>query len=276
VQHGTATWAELPSISLRYSLSGTGPRSLVLLHELGGSLDSFDGVLPLLEHRFRILRYDQRGAGQSEKPRARFTMEDHAADLAGLLAATGLLPPILLAGIAAGCAIAVMHALAAPAVTAGLLLCAPALHVAPDRQAYLQERSDRAVAAGMRAVEEASLSRSYPPALRGDAAVFARCRAGFLANDPVCYAHANLALAGSRLGPHLAGLAVPCQVLAGRHDLLRPPDEVQATAASIPGAGFAVVDSGHLMAVQAPAAVAAAILTLAERTAPAGVGETMA
>jgi len=246
-------------------LSGTGPRSLVLLHELGGSLNSFDGVLPLLEQRFRILRYDQRGAGLSEKPRAPFGMADHAADLAGLLAATGLAPPVLLTGVAAGCAIAVLHALATPAATAGLLLCAPALDVAPDRRAYLQERSDQAVAEGMRAVEEASLSRSYPPALRGDAGAFARYRAGFLANDPVCYAHANLALAGAGLGPHLAGLAVPCQVLAGQHDLLRPPGEVQAVGAAIPGAGFAVVDSGHLMAVQAPAAVAAAILSLSER-----------
>lgn len=263
--HDAPAWADLPGICLRYAVSGAGPRSLVLLHELGGSLDSFDAMLPHVEEGFRVLRYDQRGAGLSEKPRAPFTMADHAADLAALLTAAGLLPPVLLAGVAAGCAIAVLHALAAPTATAGLLLCAPALHVAPDRRAYLQERSDRAVSEGMRAVEEASLSRSYPPPLRGDAAGFARYRAGFLANDPVCYAYANLALANAGLGPHLAGLAVPCHTLAGRHDLLRPPGEVQAVAATIPGAGFAVVNSGHLMAVQAPAAVAAAILALSGR-----------
>ncbi len=89
MQQSASTWAELPGVSLRYSLSGTGPRCLVLLHELGGSLDSCDGMLPPLEHRFRILRYDQRGAEQLEKLQARFTTEDYAAGLAGLLARHG-------------------------------------------------------------------------------------------------------------------------------------------------------------------------------------------
>ena len=57
----------------------------------------------------------------------------------------------------------------------------------------------------------------------------------------------------------------PCQVLAGQHDPLRPPAEVAATAACIHGAEYAVVESGHLMAVQAPGIVAAALRVLQTR-----------
>ncbi|HYP11823.1 MAG TPA: alpha/beta fold hydrolase [Xanthobacteraceae bacterium] len=53
-------------VSLHYALAGAG-RSVVLLHELGGTLNSWDGVVPRLAEHFRVLRYDQRGAGLSEK-----------------------------------------------------------------------------------------------------------------------------------------------------------------------------------------------------------------
>ena len=247
---------------IRAAVSGQGAQSLVLLHELGGSLDSFDDVADALDDRFRILRYDQRGAGLSEKPARPFTMDGHVRDLRGLLAACGLPGPYVIAGVAAGAAIAVAFALSSPGMAAGLLLCAPALSVLPERRQLLLERAEAAAREGMRAVADASLDRSYPPALRGDGAAFAACRARFLANDPVAYGHANRALADVALEPELAGLRVPCQVLAGRHDLLRPPADVAALAARIPGAGFAVVESGHLMAVQAPGALAAALRDL--------------
>ena len=49
---------------LRYTVDGdTGP-SVILIHELGGSLDSWDGVVARLKDQCHILRYDLRGAGQ--------------------------------------------------------------------------------------------------------------------------------------------------------------------------------------------------------------------
>ncbi|OYX85432.1 MAG: hypothetical protein B7Y84_15550 [Azorhizobium sp. 32-67-21] len=201
---------------LRYEFSGQGP-DLVLVHEMGGSLESFDTLAALLAPRFRILRYDQRGAGGSVRAPRGMTIE-------------------------------------------ALILCAPALSVPPERRAYLEARSDLARREGMAAVTEASLARSYPDHMRGDAARYARYRERFLANDPDDYADANMALAASRVPDLLPRLAMPCLVLAGRHDLLRPPEEVRATCALIPGARYGEIESGHLMSVQAPEALAAGIL----------------
>jgi len=254
--NGAVTWIDLGDIGLQCDLSGAGP-SLVLLHELGGSLDSFDAVAPVLARDFRVLRFDQRGAGRSEKPRAAFSNDDLVQDLARLVEAIGLPPPYRLVGIAAGAAVAVGFALAFPDQVAGLGLCAPALTVAPDRRAYLTGRSDQAVDQGMRAIVDATLDRSYPAHLRTADGPYAAYRARFLANDPVGYARANRALADAVVEAELGRLAMPSLVLAGRHDLLRPPDMVRAIAARLPDAQFAVVESGHLMAVQAPAELAA-------------------
>jgi len=260
------SWAELPGVTLHADVSGQG-RSVVLLHELGGSLHSFDAVVHALAGRFRVLRYDQRGAGLSEKPRAPFTVADHAADLAALLRWSDIEGPMILAGVAAACAIAAEHALLHPADVAGLLLCGPVMAASGPQRTYLADRSARAVQEGMRAVVDASLDRSYPQHLRGDGVDFAAYRARMLGNDPVGYAHANIALTRATTAERLGGLRGPCDVLAGRDDLLRSTEQLRDTASSIPGATFTVVESGHLMAVQTPGLVAEAIQALADRIA---------
>ena len=64
-------WIDINGAGLRYELSGEGPKTLVLVHEMGGSLESWDQVMPMLLPGRRILRYDWRGAGMSEKARDR-------------------------------------------------------------------------------------------------------------------------------------------------------------------------------------------------------------
>ncbi len=58
-------WMEVNGTSLRYECSGSGLTTLVLVHGMGGTLDSWDQVLPALVNGRRILRYDTRGAGLS-------------------------------------------------------------------------------------------------------------------------------------------------------------------------------------------------------------------
>ncbi|AOB33583.1 hypothetical protein AKI39_09805 [Bordetella sp. H567] len=252
-------WDDASGVMLCRRDSGHGGRAIVLVHELGGSLDSWDKVANPLESQWRVLRYDQRGHGLAEKPRTPCTLDDQARDLGAVLAAAGVPLPCLLVGAAAGAAIVVSYALRHPDRVAGLVLCPPALGADPQRRAYLDERSRMAVDQGMRAVADASLANSYPPGIRRDAAAFDAYRARFLGCDPVGYAHANQALAHAELDGRLADLRCPVLVVAGRHDVLRPPAYARRIADAIPGARYTEIDSGHLMAVQAPTALAQAI-----------------
>ena len=43
-------WMEANGVALRYELSGEGPETLILVHELGGALESWNDVLPTLDH----------------------------------------------------------------------------------------------------------------------------------------------------------------------------------------------------------------------------------
>lgn len=248
-------FADYPDISLRYELSGAGARSLILIHELAGTSESWDLVAPHLEADFHILRADQRGAGLSEKVRKPFTGEDLVDDTERLVETAGLKPPYHVVGIASGAAVAVAFAARHLRDMAGLALCSPALKANPDRAQYLMSRSETAMKDGMRAIADMVFARSYQPEVVTDRAVYDEYRARFLAIDPVCYAFANQVLSQADQEDALRGLGCPILLLAGRRDLMRPPDYVRALAAGNPNIEVGIVESGHIMVLQAPDAV---------------------
>ena len=136
-------WIEVNGTSLRYEFSGGGPSTLVLVHEMGGTLDSWDQVLPALVNGRRIGDGDTRGACLSEKIEGVVTWDQMADDLAALLDALGITGRVALAGIAVGAAIAVHFAVRYPDRAAALVLHGPAIGVTADRR---QGTLDRAAA----------------------------------------------------------------------------------------------------------------------------------
>src|SRR5260370_16444199 len=105
---------ELDGLTLRYELSAKGDRTLVLVHEMGGSLESWDDVVPRFADSRRVLRYDTRGAGMSQKVRGELGIDTMADDIAALLDALGIAGKVALAGIAVGGAIALHFAARSP------------------------------------------------------------------------------------------------------------------------------------------------------------------
>jgi len=254
-------WVEVNRVGLRYDLSGQGNQTLVLVHEMGGTLESWDMLLPLLDPRFRVLRYDTRGAGISTKVRSPLSIETMAQDLEALLDALEIHGPILLAGCAVGGAIALHFAATRAQRMRGLIAMGPATGIPAERRQAILDHADTVQHRGMAAVVETELARSYPGILRGDAARFCRFRARWLANDPHSYAAIYRMLAGLEMEGTIASIRCPTLFLAGEHDLLRPPSMIEPLSRLVPGASFRPLESGHFMAVQKPEIVAEAFNT---------------
>ena len=252
-------WTEVNGTSLRYELTGSGPATLVLVHEMGGTLDSWDQVLPALNNSRRVLRYDTRGAGLSEKIKDAVTWDQMTDDLAGLLQALGISGKVALAGIAVGAAIAVHFAVRYPDQAGALVLHGPAVGVGEDRRQATLDRAASVQAGGMRAVVETSLANSYPPIVRHDPDVFAAFRARWLGNDPESFAAINRMLAAKNIEHELPAIACPALLTAGRHDGLRPSSIIEPMAGVIPGAQFLELNTGHFASVQTPGLIAQAI-----------------
>ena len=255
-------WFDGGGASLRTLRAGDGPATLVFIHELGGGAESWAGVAGALGSSWSWLAYDQRGHGDSEKPPRALGVAVHADDLERLLEAHDVERPCWLVAAAAGAAIAAEYALRRPDRVAGIVMCAPSLDAPVARRQALCDRADLAAREGMRAIVDDALGKSWPPALRADdeaRARFAAYRSRMLGNDPAAYAHALRAFVDVALGRRLSELSCACLVLAGLHDLQRPPQAVRASTAAMPAVTFETLPAGHLMAVQAPVMVAARI-----------------
>jgi 3-oxoadipate enol-lactonase len=247
------SWIEVNGASLRYDLSGNGHEPLVLIHEVGGCMESWDDVLPAFQREFRVLRYDQRGFGMSERTRV-IEMDGVVADLVALLDGLRITERVHLAGCAMGAAIALAFAGRHPARAGRIAVASPATWANAD-PAAARKRIEETERGGVRAVEQSSLSASYPENMRAlDRARFERFRLRWLANDPEAMA-AILKMSTNPafdLSADLARIGAPTLVIGCTHDGIRPPAMVAKVAAQIPGAKYVEASSGHFMAVETP------------------------
>ncbi len=248
---------DVNGVNLHYALAGKSGRSVVLLHELGGTLKSWDGVVPRLASRFRVLRYDQRGAGLSEKVRQDFSNDVLVEDFEALAAKAGLEPPYAFITVAAAATQALRFLEKYPERVGALVLCNPAPGVDASRAAALDERAALAAREGMRASLPTTLALSYPQNL-GERAAYEAYLGRYLANDPVCFGLAFRCLARTNMLHMLPQIRCPVMIVAGRHDTVRPHAGTAELAKKIPGARFELLDeAGHFMPTQAPDALAA-------------------
>ena len=244
---------EVNGASLRYDLSGSGPETVVLIHEVGGCIESWDDALAGFQRRFRVLRYDQRGFGLSEKTRV-ITMDATVADMVALLDAVGITGPVHLAGCAMGAAIALAFAGRHAARVRRIVAASPATWANADPDAA-RKRIEETERGGVRVVEPPSLSASYPENMRAlDRARFERFRRRWLGNDPEAMA-AILRMSSNPafdLSADLARITAPTLIIGCTEDGIRTPAMVAKVAGQIPGAKYVEARTGHFMVVETP------------------------
>lgn len=112
--------AHVNDIDIYYEIHGEGT-PVVLICGLGGGSDSYAGIIKPIAERHRILAFDNRGAGRSDKPETPYSIEQMAADIIGLMEATGFARASIL-GISMGGRIALSLTLTRPDLVEKLLL----------------------------------------------------------------------------------------------------------------------------------------------------------
>lgn len=72
-------------VRLRISDRGEGPSAILLVHGWKQSHRLWDETTAALAERHRVVAYDLRGMGESDKPRGRYDFDEHADDLAEVI-----------------------------------------------------------------------------------------------------------------------------------------------------------------------------------------------
>ena len=95
-------------VRLRLSDRGDGPGAVVLVHGWKGSHRLWDHAVAALEHRHRVVAFDLRGMGESDKPRGRYDFDELSDDLGDVITGLGL-DDITLVGWSMGCTVSLRH-----------------------------------------------------------------------------------------------------------------------------------------------------------------------
>jgi pimeloyl-ACP methyl ester carboxylesterase len=226
---------------------------LLLVHGAGGTHLHWPEAIRALPGR-RVLPVDLPGHGQAPPPGER-SISAYAEALLGLLDALGI-PRVVVAGHSMGGAIALTLALEAPGRVAGLFLVGTGarLRVAP---AILAASADPERAAE---VAEITAAASFGPAVGPEErAAFARA----LAAQPRGVVHGDFTACDTfDVVDRLGEVRAPASVVVGSEDRLTPPKYAALLRDRLPGEGMLLVPgAGHMVAWEAPAAVAGAAET---------------
>jgi pimeloyl-ACP methyl ester carboxylesterase len=120
------TTAVVNDVRMAYEISGTGEIPFVMVHGSWLSRRNWDWVVPHLADSFRVLTYDRRGHGESERPSGQGSVREDVADLAALIEHLGL-APAWVAGQSFGGSITLRLAAERPDLLRGIIAHEPPL-----------------------------------------------------------------------------------------------------------------------------------------------------
>ena len=204
-------------VSLRALVEGAGPE-LVLVHGVGASLEAWDPVVPCLEGRYRTIRMDLRGHGDSDKPAGPYLLDDFVSDVVAVLDSLGV-ARCHLAGHSLGALIGQGFALTAAGRLDRLVLLSGVAGRTSEERRRVQRRLALLADGIPGAHFEASVSRWFTDAfMESHADVIRQHAEANRRNDPAAYAAAYRVLAETDFGDRLHEISVPVLVATGEHD----------------------------------------------------------
>ena len=238
---------------LHWTKEGSGP-VVVLSHALGCDLRMWDGVAEILKARYTVLRYDQRGHGQSEAPPGPYTMALLAEDAADLIRAQAP-GAVHFVGLSMGGMVAQALAASQPQLLKSLVIANAANHYDEAARALWQVRISTVRAQGVAAIADGAMQRWFTPEFRADAAGGGAARVAVLRGqlektDAAAYAASCEAVANMDFRASNAAIDCPALVIAGTRDEATPLAMSQAIADSIAGAQLRTLEAAHLSAVE--------------------------
>src|SRR5919109_3282085 len=153
-------------ISINYVLEGPANAPVVTMsHSLATDLSMWDPTVAALKDRFRVLRYETRGHGQTEAPKGPYTLDQLADDALALLKSLGISRTHWV-GLSMGGMIGQTLALKAPEVFLSLSLCDTSSRIPAEAKPLWQDRIKTAETQGMEPLVEPTIGRWFTAPFR--------------------------------------------------------------------------------------------------------------
>jgi 3-oxoadipate enol-lactonase len=229
---------------IHYEVTGkSGATPVLMIQGLGASKNAWNLQRIAMATRFRIISFDNRGAGRSDKPTEPFTLEQMADDALAVLDAAGI-ETAHVVGASMGGVISQIVAVKYPHRVRSLTLVCTACRNHPWRQELLQSWAKTAEEKGMIEVgKEAAQWVMSPRSFRRLVPAFTwmgplaalRPRHSFVSQiDAILNTREDLV-------DQLSTILAPTMVIVGNQDILTPRGDSEEIAERIPNSELVVI-----------------------------------
>jgi len=230
-------------INLYYEEHGSG-QPLVFIHGLGSSTQDWEFQVPEFSKSYRVITFDLRGHGRSDKPAGPYHIPMLAVDLAGLFRALSI-PSAHLVGLSLGGAVAFQFAIDYPASVKTLTIVNSSPSLGGTQEEAQQEITRRVGIVqqlGMRAMGEALSPTLFPKPEH--AALRETFVKRWAENDPSAYIEATRSLLNWDVTDQLGKIKCPTLILAADQDYT-PVATKETYVKLIPNARLVVILEAH-------------------------------
>jgi len=213
--------ARANDIDLYYETHGEG-RPLLLIAGLGSGVNLFAKSIPVFSRDHKVIAFDNRGAGRSDKPDIPYTIEMMADDAAGLLIALDVREADVL-GVSMGGRIAMDMAIRYPDAVRSLILVSTTARVTRETRSSFGLRFGK-----------------LTKRVTGSGAFGGR------AQPYGAFKHQLDASTNFNCTDRLGTIVAPTLIMRGDRDTLAPKDLVEELHSGIKGSRLVVFKGGHV------------------------------
>ena len=229
---------------------GTKGDTLIMVHGLGGTSNTWYPQSQILAREFRITTYDLAGSGRSAV-RPSLTLAGHVDDLLDVVNGVAVDGAVHLVGHSLGTIICQHFAARYPDRVASLALVGAFPEPPAAARTALRDRAIKARQEGLRAIADATVAAgtSADTKLNGPA-IAAFVRESVMGQPPEGYAQ-NCEVVADATRADLTRISCPTLLVTGDEDRTAPPDVGRAMASGIKGAEFKIIAGcGHWAPVE--------------------------
>jgi 3-oxoadipate enol-lactonase len=235
---------------IHYALEGrSGAPVLLFSNSLGANYSMWDPQAHEFHKRFRILRYDTRGHGQSSSAPGPCSIGQLAKDVVALLDELDL-DRVHFCGLSMGGMIGMWLAANTPERLNKLALCNTGAKIGTV-EAW-NARIEAVRKSGMKSIAPAVVERWFTPAFRQKSpAIVSNTLKMIEEANPDGYSSCCAAIRDCDYREQVAAIRTPTLVISGAHDPATPPADGRFLSQQVPGARYVELDAAHLSNIEA-------------------------
>jgi 3-oxoadipate enol-lactonase len=240
-------------ITINYRIDGAeGAPWLVFSNSLATSLAMWDEQAAALRDSFRVLRYDQRGHGETDAPSGRYPFDTLLADALGLLDALSI-EKAHFAGLSMGGATALGLAERHPERFDRIIVCDSPCQSTPPSSQQWEERIAVAQKNGIEALVEPTVTRWFPAeTVAKNPPHLDKVRAMIRATPVNGFIGCAAALAAHDYASAVATVTRPVLFMVGERDGATPA-AMRTLSEKLPDSRFAeLAGAGHISNMDRP------------------------